>query len=967
MGHVASASGRAADGTLHFEAATRRLGPSALGGGVAAQALTSGLEEAAVSGTRSGANLLESFSGIGKAASKAGSALMVSGLAGGIGAIVAGAAAAAAGATGLGGAVGLIAKSGPAMTEVRRAVAGFGREFGDLKGQTAAFLPEMRGLEQAAVGVGGALAQVGIKNMGASLSAGASVANTLKDTIAGIEPAVAPSLRAAASLVDAAGDAFVGATPAIAGFANTVDAAAPALGQLTQGLVESAAVAGGATVQGLAAIAPLVTPETVLGGVGAVSGALGGAGVGALIGSIVPGLGTAVGAAIGGIAGGVAGGVGGAGVAHFYQPSAGGDQVTTETGGRMTAGAPAGYNPLLDPGYAAKVGAPGPSPADTGGPTSRVGREGGVIGPSGRPTGPSAADQLGAAGARSVGGTGAGLGLQGGALQQLAGQYNTASAAANQYGTAASNSFNQAGAASQAGGGQVQRGVQGAAQSVQQAQAQVAPAAHALGAQIPQQMSQGVQATQAAPAAPVHQAVRTAVQDAAPTAESGGASLGGAMTGGMSEGVTKTETSVLTIIKKWITRVIDAGAEALDAQSPSRKFAELGASIPQGLAVGVTGSQGLAVTATQQAIGRVVQGATGQLGGAARGQLAQAGGELHSALTDQLAGITPPEPRGTGPFAGLTDSRGVGGRYDQRGLAERQQQQAQQAQRAQEQSAAEAHASRLADTQKTIARLGYTPETQRRAAERITAHDEQARLLREGDPTQGVVGIQQRHEAAVYRSLHGMPTDAASTQAVLRDSAAQGQQVGAAFTQGAAQGVRQNQDQAGQAAADMTQRVIDESKKKAGIKSPSTVAAGIGSDYAAGLVGGLGSGVAAASNGVMGVASDRGLMVGYTWGRSMVTGADEVIQKSLFQAVSAPQIDSPQAKAWLGAQGLLGPAGAGASVAKAQAVTLGGSSTPRLNATINLSIDGKQVRVIAQDVVDVSMDNLADAISLQRG
>jgi len=51
-------------------------------------------------------------------------------------------------------------------------------------------------------------------------------------------------------------------------------------------------------------------------------------------------------------------------------------------------------------------------------------------------------------------------------------------------------------------------------------------------------------------------------------------------------------------------------------------------------------------------------------------------------------------------------------------------------------------------------------------------------------------------------------------------------------------------------------------------------------------------------------------------------------------------------------------------------VGLGGGSTtttPKLNATFNISIDGQGVRVISQEVVDASMENLADSISLQRG
>jgi hypothetical protein len=135
------------------------------------------------------------------------------------------------------------------------------------------------------------------------------------------------------------------------------------------------------------------------------------------------------------------------------------------------------------------------------------------------------------------------------------------------------------------------------------------------------------------------------------------------------------------------------------------------------------------------------------------------------------------------------------------------------------------------------------------------------------------------------------------------------------------------------------------------------------------LVGGFGSGVQAASDGTLPIAESRGLLVGDVWARSVVTGADNVLHTADFAAIVAPQVGSQLAKAALGTLGDLGPAGSGAQTyspaqGNAGVVTFG---PPQVNATINVQVDGTQLQVMTQKVVDASMTQLANSISAQRG
>ncbi len=142
--------------------------------------------------------------------------------------------------------------------------------------------------------------------------------------------------------------------------------------------------------------------------------------------------------------------------------------------------------------------------------------------------------------------------------------------------------------------------------------------------------------------------------------------------------------------------------------------------------------------------------------------------------------------------------------------------------------------------------------------------------------------------------------------------------------------------------------------------------------YVDALVGGFGSAVTTASNGVESIANSNGLQVGLVWGRSVLTGADSVITAANFTQISLPQIGSALAKTALGQLGLLGPAGSGAEITNVPAIALGTGSPastapPQVNATIVAQFGDQTIRAISQQVVDVSVGKIADLIPAQRG
>lgn len=495
-------------------------------------------------------------------------------------------------------------------------------------------------------------------------------------------------------------------------------------------------------------------------------------------------------------------------------------------------------------------------------------------------------------------------------------------------------------------------------------------------------VGQGVTSTETS----THTIVRkwlTRIQESADgVATAAGVAIGVAVGGGMGAGVTTTETAVHTIIKKWITRVVEIASDILGIASPSRVFIGFGQNIADGLAIGVDSHASLAVDATQRMASQAVDGAKTVLGAAQNqlGQLGATGGHpaLPAALPQNILGSA------TALSQAREHARSVQDTADSHATA----------------------AQHVDDHRAAVERLHQSETTSQRLQARIQANQERA--------AQRAEDRKERHEAAMWRVTHGARPDSATPEGIARDAAAwEGKPVpqhapgfnqpparswaggvgsavatgvvtigaivadppraaaaaiGQALGQGMGDGIRQSTPTPVQQAVAMASSMIDRTKKWLGIASPSTVYHDIGTDVTAGMAGGLGAALSSASDGVRGIASDEGLMVGYTWGRSIVTGADAVIKKADFKAAGFPQIESPQAKAALGALGLLGPAGSGAQIWKSPSVTLTpgpAAPAPRIHLTVNL--DGQPFRQMTAEQIDEAFDELASSITRQTG
>jgi hypothetical protein len=146
----------------------------------------------------------------------------------------------------------------------------------------------------------------------------------------------------------------------------------------------------------------------------------------------------------------------------------------------------------------------------------------------------------------------------------------------------------------------------------------------------------------------------------------------------------------------------------------------------------------------------------------------------------------------------------------------------------------------------------------------------------------------------------------------------------------------------------------------------------IGISQNASMATGAASAVVALTSGVAGnYAADAGLKIGFMYGTNIVTGLSTVLeQEALKSAGLAQGVDSPLAKIALGQLGLLGAAGSGASswdLHNAGLVSFD-SGTPAAKAggsptvTINMTVDGQPMKVMAQDVVWENFEELLTAI-----
>jgi hypothetical protein len=135
------------------------------------------------------------------------------------------------------------------------------------------------------------------------------------------------------------------------------------------------------------------------------------------------------------------------------------------------------------------------------------------------------------------------------------------------------------------------------------------------------------------------------------------------------------------------------------------------------------------------------------------------------------------------------------------------------------------------------------------------------------------------------------------------------------------------------------------------------------------LVGGFGSAVTAASDGTKSIAQSNGLQVGDVWARNVVTGADNVLETSLYSALAVPNVGSALAETALGKAGLLPPAGSGAQYYNTSQGNAGQVSMPPAQVTVvnHTYLDGQIVDTKIDTKITQNNNALADIIYGAKG
>ena len=435
------------------------------------------------------------------------------------------------------------------------AVAGLSQvtsEFGAQAGAIERATPSINRMVASFGGLGAELVRVGGANLAPFATDVASMTDGVTGMIQGLAPAIRPSMGAVTSVVNAVTGAL--GSPEVASatkrFADTITENAPAIQDVVKGVTTGAVGASTVTVPAIthgarALVAPRTSPV--------------GQGGEVPVGNLRPD-------------------------PKGYE----GQSFPEKLWHGLTdilSGTPVelGQSPLA--GTQPSIGAGGGAPGGHAGPLSKKipesMRQG--LGLPATPTGPGFSEPVGSSAE----------------LRSLTGAPGPVAPAA---GSPAASMEARLGAApgmpSSAGPGQVFGGLfTGAAQSAQQ------------GAQaIPQAMQSAMQQSQQAVAntnlggavQPQMQRMTQSVQSAAPAAATAGASVGAAVGEGIAQGTTTSITVIDKVIVKHVQHIEHQYMKELDAQSPSKRFRPVGATIPMGMAGGVEdeASAPLAATST---------------------------------------------------------------------------------------------------------------------------------------------------------------------------------------------------------------------------------------------------------------------------------------------------------------------------------------------------------------------------------
>lgn len=616
-------------------------------------------------------------------------------------------------------------------------------------------------------------------------------------------------------------------------------------------------------------------------------------------------------------------------------------------------------------------------------------------------------------------GPGQGVGNAAG-LQQLSQQLNqTGQTAIN-----AGNQINQGMATARTGttgtAPALQQQMSAAQQAVQQAGSVIPPAAQNAFSGINQA------AQQVAPAPAIQPAMQTAVQEVddggaamAASGSSAGANTVSAIGSGMTQEVTRTKT----IVVKTVTQIVDWVADTFGIASPSKVFLGFGANTMQSLGTGIANYAHGPVNAVTQAAQGVVNAAqnsgvaqafAGQVPGMNAGQMP--GGNLPgSALQGDLSGYLGGRNDTDGRDYEQNYGNGEGwslGKPGDRGAAQAAER-SRQAQMARDSRINELTRAGLPqnEIEKSLIRDRRMQREQERAERRAnnpfatdfkaywTEKQDQrneahaaAKLRAQLGPDAAIPGdLQSQAQMWRARTGQGPPTssppagttdtgkvgaDFWDVMRVGREVAAEGAERGSRYGSliqqagqlgkqaavGIASGMVSGKGAVESAATAVANGLVDAAKGALGVKSPSTQGIYVGQQTAAGIGIGVASGTASALGPVGLIANNAGLAAGYEYVKSFNGAMDHVINRQALEAAARPQIDSDQAKAWLGAMGLFGPAGSGASIMKLPAVTIGGTAAQPIqnHITLKIDLDGQHFKDYTLEQIDSAFQQAAD-------
>lgn len=461
--------------------------------------------------------------------------------------------------------------------------------------------------------------------------------------------------------------------------------------------------------------------------------------------------------------------------------------------------------------------------------------------------------------------------------------------------------------------------------------------------------------------------IRKTVSQNIPAAEEGGASIGAAMGGGTATGVTSTKTITDTVMRKHIKHMVDVGQSEGDIHSPSGLTRRrLGQPLGEGTALGVQDTFGVNRDAMGGLLGHYGNENTPApviniRGGKRPAKMAQdaaapgaEGGMIRGQAKQVQFGEDPNAVGSKGDAARAVFDKQVMSWDAKPGV----------------------DITQIHDMGELNAAI-QSPLSGRQ----YTALNSMQGILDQPGLTRNSQMFGERTEQNIMRNRSGAFDVAGQWANHLEDQKDQAKEVGKSSADGYAQGVNSGLPEAFGAGQNMAEQGHAGYKKKDQQNSPSAVWAGMGGNSVAGIPIGFAAGVPAAvsamsnSAGTMadvvgGYLSDRGLMAGYTWGESIVTGASMQLKKSDFTSAGLPsQLKNSPAMAALAKTGFLS-AGSGASIWKTAGntpsiVTLAPASSAQptpvtVEAHFHLE---DQVTTIARTVMLDAVDRLTDRIS----